>query len=217
MFRLRNAYFILHVRIMQLADFRLISELKPKKLQLKACRVLTGVEMCCIVLESANKELLMNIFVTSECPEQCAAALDDKRVVKMVLETAQLLSTALIYHGHSGAGIYKSTHVNHPSCVWARKTQANYLWTLRHFAALGVEYAKRYGKVHKSLGLIDAFIEHAHIIPKGGLTAFANCAANKSIGISYKDEACVYSAYQLYLNDRWDTDKRTPTWYGKAA
>jgi hypothetical protein len=157
----------------------------------------------------------MNIFVTSACPVQCAKALDDKRVVKMVLETAQLLATAI--HSYGGSATYKPTHVNHPSAVWCRQTKANYRWTLRHFAALCREYSMRFNRVHKSSTLSAEFVAGANLMPDGELLPFANCAANRSIGVSYKDESCVFTAYQLYLNDRWCTDKRTPTWYGKAA
>jgi hypothetical protein len=60
---------------------------------------------------------------------------------------------------------------------------------------------------------INEFRIGAKYIPNGNLTPFANCAANKSIGVSYKHIKDTTLAYQLYLNDRWDNDKRNPTWY----
>ena len=156
----------------------------------------------------------MNIFVTSSCPVECARNLCDRRVIKMVLESAQMLSTALREHGVDVG--YKSTHKNHPSNVWARETRANWNWLYKHAMALCKEYTKRYNKIHKSQAVIESLYAHISSIPDGNLTQFANCAANQSIGVSYKhfDNVCV--AYQLYLNDRWDTDKRTPTWFGEG-
>lgn len=156
----------------------------------------------------------MNIFFTSNCPVECAKNLDDKRVNKMCLETAQLLSTAIRLNGYTGSEAYKMTHRNHPSNVWVRTTRSNYKWLIEHFKALGEEFYKRRGKRHKSLELLPVFEKYANLIPEGDLTPFANCAANLSKGISYKHIQDTTTAYMLYLNSRWETDKLTPKWYG---
>ena len=75
----------------------------------------------------------MNIFVTHLDPVKCAQNLDDKRVIKMILESAQMLSTSINVSG--GKGPYKTTHVNHPCSVWVRSSNANYYWLLNHFQA----------------------------------------------------------------------------------
>lgn len=152
----------------------------------------------------------MNIFVTSTCPVQSAKNLDDKRKIKMCLETAQLLATAIRKNG--GSATYKATHINHPASIWVRKTRANYRWTLRHFAALCREYTRITGKIHGCQKYLTEFTEGAKVIPKGKLTKFANCAANQSKGISYKHIQDITLAYQMYLNDRWNSDVREPTW-----
>ena len=78
----------------------------------------------------------------------CAQMHVDKHVVKMILEYAQLLSTAhCVIDGIQVA--YKKTHVNHPSAVWARSSMCNYMWLYRLFCALLDEYTYRYNKVHK--------------------------------------------------------------------
>jgi hypothetical protein len=82
----------------------------------------------------------MNIFAVSDCPIECAKALDNKRLVKMVLETAQLLCGAVVVCG--GQAPYKLTHRNHPAAVWTRKSQGNYVWLIEHFKALGAEYTR---------------------------------------------------------------------------
>lgn len=157
----------------------------------------------------------MNIFATSKCPVESAKFLDDKRVVKMCLETAQILATAINEHG--GEATYKSTHRNHPAVVWARATLQNYLWTFAHYIALCEEYYSRFDKVHKCESYKNEFFNGARCIPLGELTPFVNCAANKSKGVSYKHVEDVHEAYRLYLADRWETDVREPRWFGSAA
>lgn len=154
----------------------------------------------------------MNIFVTSPDPYACAQYLDDKRVVKMVLETAQLLATAINENG--GKASYKSTHINHPCTVWARDCRANYVWLLHHFDALCMEYYKRFGKVHKCSEYKQEFIAGTlNIKPNQDeiRTDFPNCTTYKHLS---GDD--VYQAYQLYLNDKWKNDKRKPRWHGQT-
>jgi len=112
----------------------------------------------------------MNIFYVDHNPVVAAQSLVDKHVVKMILESAQLLSTAHRYLdgvevvGKSKTGrkakrwvlndsredvLYSATHINHPSAVWCRESVENYNWLVEHFFALGNEYTYRYGKTHK--------------------------------------------------------------------
>lgn len=155
----------------------------------------------------------MNIFVTDICPYRSAVNLDNKRVVKMVLESAQMLSTAINEHGRGKVtGPYKSTHVNHPCNVWARETRANYVWLLEHFEGLCEQYQVRYNKTHKCSQYLKDFTMYASIIPKGSITPFANCAAHKGKDISYKHIKPTTLAYQMYLVTRWNTDVRKPIW-----
>lgn len=157
----------------------------------------------------------MNIFVTDECPYACAKNLDDKRIVKMVLETAQMLSTAVRLHGYVGTDVYKATHANHPCNVWARESKGNFIWLLDHADGLLCEYTKRFNKFHASTDTIVINRYLLSLIPPGERTPFANCAANASLGVDFKNESNVIKAYKNYLTVRWDNDKRKPTWYGK--
>ena len=154
----------------------------------------------------------MNIFATSECPKKTAMFLDDKRVVKMCLETAQLLSTAVNLSG--GRSTYKTTHANHPCSVWTRQSKGNYAWLLRHFYFLCKEYEKRYNREHKCFNLLPELSHGIRYIQKGDKTPFPNCAANQEHGLDFKNLEDTTVAYQLYLSHRWETDKRVPTWYG---
>ena len=111
----------------------------------------------------------MNIFYLDKDPVACAQAHLDKHVVKMILEYAQLLSTAhrlvdgKLVEGKTKTGrkkkvwkldderdsiLYNATHVNHPSAVWARDNYHNYKRLYALFVATCDEYTYRYGKVH---------------------------------------------------------------------
>lgn len=146
----------------------------------------------------------MNIFVTDKCPIQSAKFLDDRRVIKMILESAQLLSTAMNFYGAKGP--YKTTHLNHPCSIWVRSSRANYNWLYEHFMALISEYYQRYNKIHKCYDFHLDFYRNRFKIPDNELTPFINCT-------TYKNEKNTIKAYQLYLMDKWNKDKIEPTWY----
>lgn len=154
----------------------------------------------------------MNIFATSQCPIQSAKFLDDKRCIKMCLETAQLLSTALRVNGYKGDDVYKIAHLNHPSSIWTRTTQGNYKWLLEHFKALCEEYNRRTGKIHASSKLLPIFEANVELIPEGERMPFSNNARNLTKGVDFTHETDVTLAYQLYLSSRWESDKREPKW-----
>lgn len=86
----------------------------------------------------------MQIFVTSSDPQQAAINLDDKRVCKMIVESAQIMSTVM--HERGIEGPYKPTHIHHPCVKWAGYSKRNFQWLLEHFYYLLVEYKKRYEK-----------------------------------------------------------------------
>jgi hypothetical protein len=92
----------------------------------------------------------MNIFYLHQNPEVAAKAMTNKHVVKMILESAQLLSTAhhVLDEQNALSDLYKVTHKNHPSGIWVRESIENYNWLYQHFVALCQEYTNRYGKIH---------------------------------------------------------------------
>jgi hypothetical protein len=154
----------------------------------------------------------MNIFFSDLNPYLCAQNLDDKRVIKMCLESTQMLCTALNHHGHNTP--YKSTHANHPSNVWARQTKTNFLWLLDHAFYLCDEYERRYAKTHKCLDILnDLNTKSLSCFSETPATPFANCAANSSKGVDFKHIGDTVEAYRQYLTSRWNTDVRPPTWY----
>ena len=147
--------------------------------------------------------------MTDPCPKKCARFLCDRRVIKMCLETAQMLSTALAYH-FIDVG-YKPTHPKHPCNVWARKSRQNFMWLVEHGIELCFEYHNRYGKLHKSLSVILRAAQDYHVFPDKGFTEPANCAANKKLSIDFKHIDDVYEAYRQYLYARFENDKKPAT------
>lgn len=98
----------------------------------------------------------MNIFFLSRNPKRCARWHVDRHCVKMILETAQLLCSAiwLFPKLNQPEPPYKLTHKNHPCAIWARDNKSNWKWLKQLGLALCEEYQFRYGKVHKSYEVI---------------------------------------------------------------
>lgn len=119
----------------------------------------------------------MNIFYLDSNPKTCAEMHCDKHVVKMIIEYAQLMSTAhRILDGEEYIdktangrkikrwrmqdekyenGLMKASHINHPSNVWVRASKQNYIWLLKMWLHLLAEYTHRYGKRHACEKYID--------------------------------------------------------------
>ena len=93
----------------------------------------------------------MNIFYLDRDPYKAASYFYDKHKVKMILESAQMLCTAHHVCGNPEDVPYRQAHLNHPSTIWARQSRPNYYWLYEHMIALGQEYTKRYGKIHKTI------------------------------------------------------------------
>jgi hypothetical protein len=160
----------------------------------------------------------VNIFATSADPSDCALALDDKRVNKMALEVAQMLSTSLNRRGWYSKLLYRSFNPNHPACKWVNVNRSNFLWTVEHGLALCEVYSSVYKKDHASKPIIKAAASMADKIPVGSgeRTVFANCAANKEFGLDFK-HLPVLTAYRAYLNERWKRDSLPCTWKNRGA
>lgn len=154
----------------------------------------------------------MNIFRTSDSPYESALVLDDARVVKMTLETAQILSTALRMHGVDYSGLYRATHEKHPCTLWAAETHGNFDWLCGHGLALAMEYHFRFGRRrHKSeevIGLALRFVyQLPEIFPPGAETPAPFCGPEDIL-----PDAPVTDRYRELLRRKWATDKRPPRW-----
>ena len=97
-------------------------------------------------------ELLVNIFFLDKNPYTCAKWHGDKHVPKMLLEIAQMLSTAhhILGTDQDISKIYKATHINHPCNLWVRESSANYEWSWLLLDALCREFEIRRDKKHKT-------------------------------------------------------------------
>lgn len=185
----------------------------------------------------------MNIFVVDENPTIAANQLCDKHVVKMVTESAQMLSTAHrlldgeMYLDKTANGrsikrwrlpdkrediLMKACHTGHPCTVWTMASDENYNWHVQHYMGLVHEYNHRYNKTHgawfnKNIG--SYLLKAPNNIPEGPLTPFA-------IAMSHYPECIVpndpIQSYRNYYNvaktsfAKW-TKREQPNWYlGKA-
>ena len=103
----------------------------------------------------------MNIFYLHPNPQTAARMHCDKYCVKMILEYAQLLSTAhrVLDGDDANPNLYKIAHKNHPSTIWTRSSKQHYKWLFRLFRKLNIEYGIRYGKVHKSWEKLNGILK----------------------------------------------------------
>ena len=161
----------------------------------------------------------MNIFYFSDCPIESAQAQPDKMLVKMPLETAQMLSTAhRVLDGDEYADanvLYKTAYKNHPCTIWARESSSNYFWLYLHFVALGNEYTYRYDKTHASITkLQEPLAKVPSSIVQGEMTSLAQAMPEQ-----YKDSDSI-KAYRNYcINEKhyakWEKRRDKPTWWIK--
>ena len=158
----------------------------------------------------------MNIFYLDKDPEIAAQMHCDKHVVKMILESAQMLSTAhRVLDGNEigdSKGLYKIAHKNHPCSVWVRTCDENYEWVWNLFDNLINEYMVRYGKHHASERLIHTLWQYPYNIPVGDFTSPPQCMPD------YCKEADTVSAYQTYyIEEKSDfatwKNRETPEWF----
>lgn len=158
----------------------------------------------------------MNIFLLSLDPEQCAKMHCSKHVVKMILESTQILCAAHHTNNNGYTPPYKLTHKNHPCTVWVRQSITNYWWLCKLAVSLCKEYTYRYGKVHACQQHIEALVGEFPLIPDIGFTSPVQAMPDQ-----YKVEGDPVSAYRAYyLGDKqrmlyWSgrvKDREIPTW-----
>ena len=159
----------------------------------------------------------MNIFYFYPCPVLSAQSQPDKMLVKMPLETAQMLSTAHReldgYEYADANNLYKRAYWNHPCTIWARETKQNYLWLYRHFIALGNEYYYRYQKRHASLVKLSYPLGMPpKNIPEGNLTppalAMPDQYKTKDPVESYRNYCIAEKTYA-----QWNKNRPKPNWW----
>jgi hypothetical protein len=160
----------------------------------------------------------MNIFFLDSNTHACAKYHCDKHVVKMILEYAQLLSTAHWECDGQPAinNCYKPTHKNHPSAVWVRQSAAHYDWLYNLLWFLTCEYTRRYGKIHATYGkgIVGNLGNRPYELPDYGWV----CDPPQCMPDKYKVDKDTIKAYRnYYLGDKarfatWKTVQK-PTWF----
>lgn len=166
----------------------------------------------------------MNIFILSLNQKLCARYHCDKHVVKMILETTQLLYTCLRLTGYdcstapltkTGKTGYKATHKNHPCSVWVRESTANYQWLCKLGLELCYEYTHRYSKVHSCQSHIEWLSQQTPDLPESELTEFAR-AINRELYPECQTMTPVRAYRRYYKLDKAKllsyTNRERPSW-----
>jgi hypothetical protein len=155
----------------------------------------------------------MNIFFLDKDSKKCAEYHCDKHIVKMVLETAQLLCGAHHITNDIKDIPYKLSHKNHPCAIWARESIFNYLKLCDIGINLCREYTYRYEKTHKSQLVIEWCIKNLPPLENKGLTDIP-----KAMPIEYKVDCPIQSYRNYYIGAKtfatWKK-REIPTWYNK--
>ena len=176
----------------------------------------------------------MNIFYLSEDPVQCAKWHCDKHVTKMIIEYAQLLSTAhRVLDGEhvkviSNSGkrmvsnwklddssdnvFYKVAHVSHPSNIWVRQSGHHYIYLWRLWHNLCLEYTERYDKTHMTWKKLRSYISILpQNIPDNGFKEPPQCMPDECKEISaVKAYRKFYKAHKREFAT-WKT--QVPSWF----
>jgi hypothetical protein len=184
----------------------------------------------------------MNLFILDKSPVKAARMQCDKHVVKMIVESAQMMSTAhRILDGvetkrPSKSGkrmvkywelpdakenvLYKAVHFNHPCTVWTMECIHNYRWHYNHFFALCKEYEYRYEKRHATFDKLELALK---IPPKnipdiGRMTPF-KLAMKSNPECMFPDDPI--KSYKMYYKTKKEnfkmvwTKRETPAWFLK--
>jgi hypothetical protein len=180
----------------------------------------------------------VNIFYVHEDTKTCAQQHVDKHVVKMILEYAQLMSTAhRVIDGVETQGLtdggrrikrwvlpdereqilYKASHINHPSAKWTRHSIHNYQWLFGLWIELMREYHYRYGKIHSSMRLAK-FLKNSptNISTNEGFSAPWR-AMPEEYKVDRSDPDYTVKSYRAYYNGaktsmfKWK-NRPTPDW-----
>lgn len=184
----------------------------------------------------------MNIFVLDVDPVKAAQLQCDKHVVKMIVESAQMLSTAhrmidgTLTNELSNNGrkvkrwvlnddrenmLYKAVHMNHPCTVWTRSTSGNYNWHYSHFVALCDEYTYRYGKVHATDKLLrDALAKTPQNITNHNITQFRLAMNSQPQCMIPEDPVQSYRMFYQTKQGRFSmawTNRSKPEWFVRTT
>jgi len=162
----------------------------------------------------------LNVFYLNRDPVIAAQMSCNKHVVKMILESAQLLSTAhRVLDGDDYAdlaGMYKLTHKNHPTNIWVRESDKHYDWVYSHMIGLMQEYTYRYDKHHATERLEFALSNCPDNIPVGDYRDPPQCMPDNCKG---DDTVLAYQTYYIVEKSgfaQWKR-RRQPEWFNEDS
>ena len=161
----------------------------------------------------------MNIFAIEKSKDGgidwvgSAKSQDNYRVVKMILESCQILCTNLNYLYGEKVSPYRSCHLNHPSTKWARESSANFEMLIEHTMALIDEYHLRFGnKNHKCESVLEKVLDlyEPSLFPSNDPTTLPMCMPDEFKG------SCIVESYRSYYSSkprvRYPKNK-IPSWF----
>ena len=173
----------------------------------------------------------MNVFFVDRDPYLAASMLCDKHVIKMILESAQLLSTThrlldgtsvksgkrvkYVLSEPEESNIYKMTHENHPCAVWVRQSHQHYDWLYEHAIGLCDEYSRRYFcRTHKTRRILENYlVDTPRNIPVGCFLDPPQCMPEQ-----YRQDDVVSAYRSYYIGDKariakWSAPAKVPDWF----
>lgn len=153
----------------------------------------------------------MNIFYLDENPVLAARYHCDKHVVKMVTETAQILSTVIRMAGIDDDDLYRETHKHHPCVKWCAQSKHHYEYALRLLDALSQEYFDRYGRIHKASLKYDTLALWSIVVPDRGWLMPPKCMPEQyhldsvveSYRAYYRGDKARFAKWKIEVPDWW--------------
>lgn len=105
------------------------------------------------------------------------------------------------------------THENHPSAIWTRERDENYLWLFKLYKMLNAEFNYRWGKGHACWLNWNAFLEH----PPKNIPNSPFVPPPQAMPDEFKDPDTVEAYRKFYNGDKssfatW-TKRNPPKWY----
>ena len=139
----------------------------------------------------------MNIFLLDRDIDTCARYHNDRHVNKMILEGAQMLSTAVILSGVPCEHAYKPTHKNHGSNIWVRESLVNWLMLRELVYSLSAEFDWRFNRPepHKSVSIV-------HRLPLPDIPDIGVTLPYQAMPEEYRDGDHVAAYRRYYIKDK---------------
>ena len=144
----------------------------------------------------------MNIFHLHTDPKICARYHCDKHVVKMILETSQMLSTAYRRVCGDDDNLYKTAYPKHPMTIWVGDSLENFKYALSLGEWLAIQYTYRYKKVHKSQRIIDYIRFHKLKNVVKNFTKVEFTPPPQCMPDEYKHEDYITAYKQYYVGEK---------------